>query len=105
MRLKDEGTTVSIVSLYKLIRKEERTGMVSDIPRAVKTAVIGWKQLLFIDEAMADNDELTAHCLLRMMQEKWPGFNASISTVKRARRYLGWVATRPQYCQLICEAN
>ena len=29
----------------------------------------------------------------------------SINTIKRARKHLGWVATRPKYCQIVRETN
>lgn len=59
----------------------------------------------FIDEAMASNDKLTARKLREKLEDRWPGIAVSLSTVKRARRYLGWVATRPKYCQLIRDQN
>ena len=32
-------------------------------------------------------------------------YSISIGTVKRARKHLGWVATRPKYSQLVRDAN
>ena len=64
------------------------------------------EKLQFIDEALAANDELTARQLLLMLQDHWPCFNASLSTIKRARMDdLGWVKSRPKYCQLILTAT
>ena len=41
-----------------------------------------------------------------MLEERWPDLQVSISTIKRARKYdLGWIRTRPKYCQLIRVAN
>ena len=39
------------------------------------------------------------------MKEAYPHLVLSLSTVRRARRDLGWVSTTPKYCQLIREAN
>ena len=41
-----------------------------------------------------------------MLEERWPDLQVSLSTIKRARKYdLGWIRTRPKYCQLIRVAN
>ena len=104
-RLKEEGLSVSKVSLYKLIKKENLFGTVADLPRRTIQPKIGKEQLIFIDEAMAENDELTARLLRDMMIAKWPNLEISLSTIKRARKFIGWVATRPQYCQLVRETN
>ena len=36
---------------------------------------------------------------------KYPEIQISISTVKRARRHLGWISKKTRYCALIREAN
>lgn len=41
-----------------------------------------------------------------MLMARWPELSTvSLSTIKKCRRDLGWVATKPHYCQLIREAN
>jgi len=50
---------------------------------------------------MSKNDELTARMLQDIIKEKYPGIVVSISTIKRVRKELGWVAKKPHYCQLI----
>ena len=54
---------------------------------------------------MIENDELTARCLRSKLQGRFSGLNLSLSTVRRARKDLGWIATTPRYCQLIREKN
>ena len=45
-------------------------------------------------------------CCIVMLQEKWPDLSISLSTIKRARKDdLGWVKSKPKYCQLIRNAN
>ena len=64
------------------------------------------EQYQFIDDQMSLNDELSARQLRDMLLKKWPCIKKiSISTVKRARRHLGWTISRPKYCQLIRETN
>ena len=54
---------------------------------------------------MAENNELTSSQLYNVFKEKYPEVSASISTIKRARRELGWVAKRTGYCVIIAERN
>ena len=51
------------------------------------------------------NDEATARQLCSTLMEKYPTLNVSLSTMKHQRKQLGWVCTRPHYCQLIQELN
>jgi len=48
----------------------------------------------FIDNAMAENDELSAPKLYNMLKSKFPEVSVSLSTVKQARRELGYVEER-----------
>ena len=54
---------------------------------------------------MAANDEITARQMRILLLEKWPNLQISLNTIKRTRKHLGWVATRPKYCQLVREEN
>lgn len=101
----EEGIIVSRTSLCLLIKKFKSTGSVADyrpIPRPKKLKNEHYR---FIDEKMAENDELTARELLSKLQEEFPEVSVSISTVKRAKRELGWAAKRTRYCALISENN
>ena len=59
----------------------------------------------FIDTELQANNEVTAEQLQRSWKEKFPDVNVSLSTIKRARKKMGLVFTRPHYCQLIRELN
>ena len=61
--------------------------------------------LKYIDDVMADNNELTARQLRHMLTNQWPELSLSVHTVRRARWKLGWIATHPKYCQLVRELN
>ena len=53
-----------------------------------------------------NNDELTSQNLKRLLVAKWPELrDTSVANIKRYRKRLVWVATRPRYCQLIWELN
>ena len=75
------------------------------MPRAARTKKLLQEHYLFIDNAMAENDELTTHKLMILRFAKFPNLDVSLSTVKRAKLDLGWGSTKPRYCQLIREAN
>ena len=104
-RLREEGTSISETSLYLLVSKFAKTGLVRDIKRSPRPSILSQEHYEFIDSAMEKNDELTAYTLLNKLKEEYPDLHLSISTVRRARKDLGWVSTRPKYCQLIREAN
>ena len=54
---------------------------------------------------MAKDDELTGIKLLGMLKEEFSDVSVSLSTVKRAKRELGWVVKKTRYCALISENN
>ena len=57
----------------------------------------------FIEEELKRNDELTSTAINASLVRKWPNLRVSTSTIKRVRREIGWVCTRPHYCQLLRE--
>ena len=86
--------------------KNKTTGEIKDLPRKHRSSRLTAEQEKFVDDEMADNDELTAYQLKERLTKKWPYLrDISISTIKRCRKRLGWVATKPRYCQQIREAN
>ena len=52
-----------------------------------------------------ENNELTAYQLLYKLKRTYSELQLSLSTVRHARRDLGWVSSVPWYCQLIREVN
>ena len=55
-----------------------------------------------LNEALSENDELTAREACDLLIEGWPGIQVSLSTIKRIRRKdLEWVCMKPHYCQLL----
>ena len=106
-RLIEEGNPVSSVSIYKLLKKYECTGSVVDLNRKPSIPkILQSEHLHFLDEALAEDDELTARKLRDMLEQRWPNPKVSISSIKRVRKHdLGWIRTRPKYCQLIRVAN
>ena len=91
-RLEEEGITVTIKTLYLLMAKYKKWNTVADMPRAKRKKLLNDEHYRFIDNALAEDDELK-------LVEKYPELssNVSLSTVKRARYELGWVVSCPKY--------
>ena len=106
-KLKEEGIVVSRTTLSLLVKKYQETGRVADRPSGRKPKKLHDEHYIFIDKALARDDELTTVKLFNLLMEEFPELNASFSTVKRARRELGWACSTPitKYCQMIREAN
>ena len=101
--LANEGITVSKKSLCLLIKRFRATGSVADRRSTRPRKKLKDEQYRFIDECMAEDDELTAAKMLSLLLEKFPTLNVSVSTVKRARMELGWTAKKTRYGALISE--
>ena len=104
-RLAEEEIFVSRVALYKLWKKYRDTDRIAGTWKPKRVKKLGEEQLVAIDEALAKNDKLTVRQSLGIIETRWPGLEVSISTVKRARKNLGWIAMWPKYCQLVREVN
>ena len=103
--LLEEGINISKNSLCALIKKYKQTGSVVDIKGKERPKLLSEEHIRFIDEAMANDDELTSTQLYKKLLESYPESRASCSTVVRARRDLGWVCKRTRYCAMISANN
>ena len=61
--------------------------------------------LQFINAKLHENNKLTSQQLLSTLKELYPLLRVSLSTIRRARKKLGWVCTKLHYCQLIRNLN
>ena len=106
-RLIEEGTEVSICSLQRLCVKFQIMHTVQDLPRNFKARLRTPEVVAIIEESIRNDDELTARKLKCKLGEKFAAElpDVSLSTIKRCRREIGWICTRPHYCQLIRENN
>ena len=100
-RLKQEQISVTCQALYNLLKKHSKSGCVVDLPKRTRTSKISNKLMAIIDEALSDNDELTAREIQSILIEKWPDLDVTLSSIKRIRTQIGWKCTRPHYCQMI----
>ena len=104
-RLAEEDVKVSRTAIYNLLAKFMKTKSIGDIKRKPRSQRLSEEHYRFIDELMAEKTDLTSRQLYSAFKDAYPTVEASISTIKRARRYLGWTAKRTRYCQLISEVN
>ena len=104
-RLEEENFVVTRQTLYRLIHKVKRDGVIVDLPRRKRPRKITSEMLEIIDSALKNNDELTSQQLRSQLKEQFPLLDVSLSTIKRARKAKGWVCTRPHYCQIVRDLN
>ena len=102
-RLTEENVDVSVRAIYHLVQKYHTKGVINDLPRRKRSRILSQQMRQFIDEELRKDDELTSTRIKEMLTEKWPDIVVSTTTIKRERRQLGWVCTRPHYCQLLRE--
>ena len=103
--LAKEDVTVSKKSLCLLMKKYRITGSVADHRTVKPPRKLSDEHYRFLDECMANDDELTATKLQAILKEKYPSLNVSVSAVKRARVELGWTAKKMRYGVLVSEVN
>ena len=101
-RLFQEGVKVS---LFVLIKKFKSTVLVIDLPRKPRTSLLSGCHYRFIYEKMTADNELTSRQLFSLFTTEYPDIETSISTIKRAHLYLGWISKKTRYCALIREEN
>ena len=104
-RLLEEGVQVSKVSLFALIKKFNQTKLVIDLPKKPRPSKLNECHYRFIDEVMTVNNELTSRQLFSRFCATYPEVQVSVSTVKRARKHLGWISKKTRYCALIQDVN
>ena len=104
-RLTEENVSVSVHAIYYLADKWRTKGAIKDLHRWKRSCILSEEMRRFIDEELQKNDELTSTKIKEMLGEKWPDVIVSKTTIKRERRQLGWVCTRPHYCQFLREVS
>ena len=104
-RLEEENSLISSKALYDLIRKYRERHCVVDCPRRKRPRKISEEMMAFMDAQLSENDELTSRKIQDLFKNHWPDVVASLPTIRRVRKELGWVSTRPHYCQLLREVR
>ena len=100
-RLKQENINISLAALYNLLKKYNETGKLIDLPRRTRPIKLNNVMRAFINQALSENDELTTRQARNLLTQQWPTLQVSLPTIKQIRQKIGWVCTKPHYCQLI----
>ena len=100
-RLRELCIFVSLQAIYNLLRKVREKKMLIDIPRRSRRRKITAEMRAAIEEMYNGNDKLTSTRIKCLLTERWPDLQVSIPTIKRTWNEMGWVCTRPHYCQLL----
>ena len=88
-RLNEEGIVITRQSLYKLLHKFRTKSCLGDLPKRTRKKKFTQEMIDAMDEALQQNDELTARQLRVLLLERWPSTQVSISSVKRVRQQIG----------------
>ena len=105
MHLAEENIAISLQALFNLLRKHKDTGRLIDLPRRARPRKLNDEMMAFLNQAMAEDDKLTARRARCLLTERWSTLQVSLPTIKRVRQNLGWVCTRPHYCQLLRDVS
>ena len=105
-QLKEEEITITLRSIQHLCAKFSKFHTIRDLTRAHKTRLLTTDMMKMVDESLQSNNKLTSKKLKTKLSEKFPSIQGvSLATIKHCRKQLGWVSTRPHYCQLLREGN
>ena len=102
--LAEDGLSVSLGGVSKFLNKVRNGSSLVDLPRAGRSSKITAQVKDIIDRELERNGELSAADLQNSIARE-TGNMIPLSTLRRARRKLGWVHTGTRYCQLIRDAN
>ena len=102
--LEEDGIKTSRNSVSSFIARYRRTGSIDDAQRSGRKPLLREDDKNFIDEKMRENDELTSWELQKLLHDERQ-VTISTSTIRNARRKLGWKHEKARYCQLIRDKN
>ena len=102
-----EGIITTHETVKNTITRWCATGSVRDRPRSGPPKKVPEAHYRCIDNAMAENDELTASALKDILKKRFGAENVKYGarTIARIRNELGWTFTTARYCQAIRDAN
>lgn len=104
-RLGEEDILISLQALHNLIKKYNAKNTLMDLPRHTMPRKLNAEMMAVLNQALLNDDELTSRRARDLLLEQWPTLQISLPTIRRVRKELGWVCTRPHYCQLIRDVS
>ena len=101
--LADEGLSVSVSGVCRLIRKYKETGTIARRPGSGRPSKITLDVLRIVEAEMQRDDETTAVQLQKIIVGS--GHPLCLQTILTSRDKLGWTFRGSAYCQLIRDVN
>ena len=95
--LSEENISISLQALFNLVKKYK----LLDLPRRTRPKKLTGEMMAMLNQGLSEDDELTARRARSLLLQKWSNLQVSLPTIKHIRKELGWVCTRPHYCQLL----
>ena len=93
--LSEENISISLQSLFSLVKKYNETGKLIDMPRRTRPRKLTREMMEMLNQLLLENDELTARRTRSSLLDKWPSLQVSLPTIKRVKREIGWATLLP----------
>ena len=100
---KDWGSSFklpAVSTISQFINKFNKDVIYVDCPRSGRPPKFKVQHYLVIERSMRADDELTAPRLQKMVTDQ-TGDSFSLQQIQQCKRCLGFVASKPRYCQMI----
>lgn len=101
--LEEEGHPVSRVGVLKFLRRFKESGTIARAPGTGRTSKVTADIRKLIEDQMQKNDETTGLELQQLLKKA--GVDASVLSIRRWRKDIGWTSKSTSYCQLIRDVN
>ena len=101
--LTEEGYSVTKVGVLKFLRRYKETGSISRKPGTGRVSKVTAGIRDIIEKQMDKDGETTGKELVKTLKAE--GVEASVSSLLRWRKDLGWTSKGTSYCQMIRDVN
>ena len=102
--LHEENVKVSRKTVNLTIQRSKHVGELKPRKQGCRPTKLNDDHLAFLSHCLTENCELSGHELAMKLKCVF-GVSVSTSTVKQARRKLGWISSTPSYCQTVRHVN
>ena len=101
----EKETEITLRSLQHLCHKFQNFHTVHDLTKTTKSRLLTKEMMNTIEQSLKSDDEMTARKLRTKLAEEFSNLPNVSATIKLCQKEIGWICTRPHYCQLKREAN
>lgn len=100
----DDGIDACRQTISNFCRTYEATGSMAPRHGGGNSSILTEEHRNFIDDKVKENTELTGPELQKLIEEHF-GVKASVATILRARRKLGWLVGKTQFGPMVSDKN